>query len=101
MFNHRHEIENEAGMRSVDIREAKAKFAALIAAAERGEQTTVPRRGKPAAVLVPVVGVPRRRTANRTSFADLLLAFPGGIEFERDRLPLRSAFSHPIDLPAD
>jgi hypothetical protein len=29
------------------------------------------------------------RPADRPSFADLLLTFPGGIEFERDLTPLR------------
>ena len=39
-------------MRSVPIREAKAKFSELVDAVERGEQVTITRHGEPAAVLV-------------------------------------------------
>lgn len=76
-------------MRSIQIRDAKAKFSALVEAAEKGKPTTITRHGKPAAVLVPVEAAKRLYPENRPSFADLLLAFPGGIEFERDRTPLR------------
>lgn len=77
-------------MRSVQIRDAKAKFSALVDAAERGKPTTITRHGKPAAVLVSVDAAKRLYPDKRPSFADLLLAFPGGIEFERDRTPLRA-----------
>ena len=76
-------------MRSIQIRDAKAKFSALIAAAERGRPTTITRHGRPAAVLVPVEDARRLYPEDRPSFADLLLAFPGGVEFKRDRRPLR------------
>jgi prevent-host-death family protein len=76
-------------MKSMQIRDAKAKFSALVEAAERGKPTTITRHGKAAAVLVPVAAAKRLYPDNRPSFADLLLAFPGGIEFERDRTPLR------------
>lgn len=76
-------------MKSIQIRDAKAKFSALVEAAERGKPTTITRHGKPAAVLVPVEAAKRLYPENRPSFAELLLAFPGGIEFERDRTPMR------------
>lgn len=76
-------------MRSIQIRDAKAKFSALVEAAERGKPTTITRHGKAAAVLVPVEVAKRLYPERRPSFADLLLAFPGGIEFERDRTPMR------------
>lgn len=76
-------------MRSIQIRDAKAKFSALVEAAEKGKPTTITRHGKPAAVLVPVDAAKRLYPENKPSFADLLLAFPGGIEFERDRTPMR------------
>ena len=76
-------------MQSVQVRDAKAKFSALIEAAERGQPTTITRHGKPAAVLVPVADARRLYPEDRPSFVDLLLAFPGGVEFERDRSPLR------------
>lgn len=76
-------------MQSIQIRDAKAKFSALIEAAEHGKPTTITRHGRPAAVVVPVEDARRLYPENRPSFADLLLAFPGGVEFERDRTPLR------------
>lgn len=76
-------------MQSIQIRDAKAKFSALIEAAEHGKPTTITRHGRPAAVVVPVEDARRLYPENRPSFADLLLSFPGGVEFERDRTPLR------------
>jgi prevent-host-death family protein len=76
-------------MRSIQIRDAKAKFSSLVEAAEKGKPTTITRHGRPAAVLVSVEAARRLYPENRPSFADLLLAFPGGIEFERDRRPVR------------
>lgn len=76
-------------MRSIQIRDAKARFSALVEAAEHGRPTMITRHGRPAAVLVPVADARRLYPADRPSFVDLLLSFPGGIEFERDRTPLR------------
>ena len=42
-----------------------------------------------AAVLVPVADAEKLYGGDKKSFAEHLLAFPGGIEFERDRTPLR------------
>ena len=76
-------------MRTIQIRDAKARFSALIEAAEQGKPTTITRHGRPAAVVVPVDDARRLYPEKRSSFADLLLAFPGGNDFERDRTPLR------------
>lgn len=76
-------------MDTVQIRDAKAKFSALIEAAERGRPTTITRHGRPAAMVVPIEVARRLYPEERLSFADLLLSFPGGIEFERDPTPLR------------
>ncbi len=76
-------------MHTVQVRDAKARFSALIEAAEHGQPTTITRHGRPAAVLVPVADARRLYPDNRPSFADLLLSFPGGEEFERDLTPLR------------
>ena len=76
-------------MRSMQIRDAKARFSALVEAAEHGRPTMITRHGRPAAVLVPVADARRLYPADRPSFVDLLLSFPGGIELERDRTPLR------------
>jgi prevent-host-death family protein len=76
-------------MESVQIRDAKAKFSALIEAAERGRPTIITRHGRPAAVIVPVEDARRLYPENSSAFLDLLLSFPGGIEFDRDQTPLR------------
>ena len=78
-------------MESVQIRDAKARFSALVDAAEQGHPITITKHGRPAAVLVSVADARRLYPHDRPSFADLLLAFPGGIEaFERDPTPLRA-----------
>ena len=76
-------------MNSVQVREAKATLSALIEVAEQGEPTTITRHGKPAAVLVPVADAARLYRPERGALVDHLLAFPGGIEVEQDRTPLR------------
>ena len=78
-------------MRTIQVRDAKATFSALVDAAERGEPTTITRHGRPAAVVVPV-DIARRLYGDDTSnFADFLLSFPGlPDDFERDRTPTRS-----------
>jgi prevent-host-death family protein len=76
-------------VRSVQVREAKATLSALIEAAERGEPTMITRHGRPAAIVAPVEVADQFRERLRPSFAELLLAFPGGLEFERDQTPLR------------
>ncbi len=77
-------------MRSVQVREAKASLSALLEAAEKGEPTTITRHGRPAAVLVPVSDAARLYgEADDARFVQHLLAFPGGVEFERDRTPMR------------
>lgn len=78
-------------MRTMQVRDAKARFSALVEAAERGEPTTITRHGRPAAVMVPVEVARRLYPDDRPSFADFLMTFPGdGIEFERDQTPGRS-----------
>ena len=76
-------------MNIVQVRKAKASLSALIEAAERGEPTTITRHGKAAAVLVPVADAERLYSGPARTLVDHLLAFPGGIELERDSTPLR------------
>jgi prevent-host-death family protein len=76
-------------MRSIQIRQAKATFSALVEAAEQGHPTTITRHGRPAAVLVSVEDARRLYPEDRPSFADLLLSLPGDLEFDRDSTPLR------------
>jgi len=76
-------------MKTVQIREAKATFSSLVDAASHGQPTTITRRGVPAAMLVPIDAARRIYPLFEESFADLLLSFPGGVEFERDPSPMR------------
>jgi prevent-host-death family protein len=76
-------------MQTIQVRDAKARFSELIAAAERGEPTTITRHGQPAAVVVPIEVARRLYPDNPRSFADMLLDFPGDAEFARDATPLR------------
>lgn len=76
-------------MKHMQVRDAKAELSALIAAAERGEPTTITKHGKPAAVLVPVADARKLYPQSKPDFVEHLLAFPGGIEFERDETPVR------------
>jgi prevent-host-death family protein len=76
-------------MQKVQVREAKARFSALVEAAEHGQPTTITRHGQPAAVLVSVADARRLYPEDKPSFVDLLLSFPGDIEIERDPTPMR------------
>lgn len=76
-------------VKSLQVREARAAFSALVEAAERGEPTTITRHGRPAAVVVPVSAA--RELYPEPSFADFLLSFPGPLDVERDDTPLGEA----------
>ena len=78
-------------MKSLRLRDAKAALSAVVEAAERGEATTITKRGRPAAVVVPVDDAQRLYRSNRPSFATLLMGIPHPIDAERDRSPLRDA----------
>lgn len=75
-------------MKRLQLRDAKAKFSALVEAAEKGEPTIVTKHGRPAAMIVPVEHG-RRIYPDRPSFADLLLAMPHELEIKRDPTPVR------------
>ena len=75
-------------MRHLQLRDAKASFSTVVDEAERGEAIVVTRHGHPAAVVVGYAEWQRLKGA-RPSFVDLLLAFPGLEDFERDRTPPR------------
>ena len=62
-------------MASYSVAEAKNRLPALIAAAERGEQVTITRYGRPVAELRPVVAkAPRRVTAESIDWIEQQLA---------------------------
>jgi len=76
-------------MRSVQLRQAKASLSAVVDAAERGEATTITRRGKPAAVVIPVSDARKLYPTNRPSLISLLMQIPEPIDVERDQAPMR------------
>lgn len=76
-------------MRTMQIRDAKAGLSALVDAAEKGEATTITRHGKPAAVIVSIEDAKKIFPETKPNLGKHLLAFPGGIEFERNMSPMR------------
>jgi antitoxin Phd len=78
-------------MKTMQLREAKAKFSALVQAAEDGESTIVTKNGRPAAMLVPIEEgrSPHPKKRKKRNFAQLLMSIPHPIPWERDRTPSR------------
>lgn len=74
----------------VQIRDAKAGFSALVAAAEGGEPTTISRHGKPCAMVVPFEDGQRLYATAKPNLASYLLGMPEPLETERDPTPLRA-----------
>lgn len=77
-------------MRTVQLREAKARLSALVQAAENGETTIVTKNGRPAARIVPFETAPSDDTKKKPSFADWLLSMPHDIPIRRNRSRARS-----------
>ena len=76
-------------MRTVQLRDAKAQFSALVEAAERGEPTTVTKHGRPAAMLIPIEEARKLYPEKKMTFAEWLLSIPDEIPFERDQTQIR------------
>ena len=76
-------------METVQIREAKASFSALVAAAEKGQPTLVSRHGHPCAMIVPVADGARLYPTEMPNLANYHLAMPDPLVTERDATPLR------------
>ncbi len=76
-------------METVQIREAKARFSALVAAAEKGQPTLVSRHGQPCAMIVPVADGARLYPLEMPNLANYLLSMPGPLVTQRDATPLR------------
>jgi prevent-host-death family protein len=75
-------------LKTVQIREAKASFSALVAAAEKGQPTLVSRYGQPCAMIVPVAAGARLYPLEMPNLANYLLAMPEPLKTERDTTPL-------------
>ena len=76
-------------MNVLQIREAKARLSALIAAAEKGRPTLVSRHGQPCAMIVSVADGGRLYPLEMPNLASYLLALPEPLETGRDTTPLR------------
>ncbi len=76
-------------MKIMQIREAKASFSALVAAAEKGRPTLVSRHGQPCAMIVPVADGARLYPIDMPNLANYLLSLPEPLQTERDTVPLR------------
>ena len=76
-------------VKTVKLSDAKAHLSALVEDATRGRPTTITRHGVAVAVLTPIEAARKLYPQKARSFADLLLSFPGGVEFYRNPSPLR------------
>lgn len=71
-------------MKTMQLREAKAKFSSLVEAAEKGQTTVVTKHGRPVAKLVPIAQQGRKRP-NRPNLIDYLMTMPAEIPIRRNR----------------
>ena len=79
-------------MKTMQLRDVKAQLSAVVEEAEAGEPVTITKHGTPVAMVVPIdEGRKLYPEKPKKSFAEHLLAFPGGIdlELERDHTPPR------------
>lgn len=76
-------------MEMLQIREAKASFSALVAAAEKGRPTLVSRHGQPCAMIVSIADGARLYPLEMPNLANYLLGLPEPLATERDTTPLR------------
>lgn len=76
-------------MKTVQLKDAKAKLSAVVDDAVAGKPTVITRHGKEEAVVLSIVEY--RQLSKKPSFAELLLAFPGDADDipERIRSPMR------------
>jgi prevent-host-death family protein len=75
-------------MKTMQLREVKAKLSAVVEAAENGETTIVTKNGRPAARIGPIE--PAAVHPNKPNFADWLLSMPHDIPIRRNRSRSRS-----------
>ncbi len=76
-------------MKTLNLRDAKATFSAVVDAAANGEPTVVTKHGRAAAMIVPIEEGRRIFPDTTPSFADLLLSMPHELQIERDQAPMR------------
>jgi antitoxin Phd len=71
-------------MKTVQLREAKARLSALVQAAEDGETTIVTKNGRPSAQIGPVGGV-STATVGKPNLIEYLMTMPADIPVRRNR----------------
>jgi len=76
-------------MKTVKLRDAKATLSALVEDAAQGRPTTITRHGVAVAVLTPIEAARKLYPPTARSFAEHLLSFPGGVDFEKNPSPPR------------
>ncbi|HEY0853639.1 MAG TPA: type II toxin-antitoxin system Phd/YefM family antitoxin [Devosia sp.] len=78
-------------MKTMQARDAKARFSELLEAANSGEATTITRHGVRVAVLMPVEEADKIYQPRKKTIGQVLLEYPGGIDLEslRDHTPPR------------
>lgn len=79
-------------MSTVTLRDAKTGFSALVDEAMKGEIVTITRHGRPVAALVSIEAaetVRQGRRKSRPNFGEYLMAFPGGVDLERNKSKMR------------
>jgi prevent-host-death family protein len=77
-------------MQTLQLREAKASFSAVVSSAQRGQPTIITRHGQPSAMVVSIEQGQRLCPLNTPSLSAHLLAIPEIIATDRDASPLRS-----------
>ena len=77
-------------MKSMQLREAKAKFSALVEAAEKGETTIVTKNGRPAARVAPIEQGADVQPERKPNLVDWLMSMPAEIPIRRNRSRARS-----------
>lgn len=74
-------------MKTMQLREAKAKLSAVVEAAANGEATTITRHGERVAMVIPIAKGDELYSADSNrAFIEHLMAFPdAGIDFDEIR----------------
>jgi antitoxin Phd len=80
-----------AGIRKIQLKDAKANFSAVVDRAAKGKPSVIARRGKPVAVVLGFADW--KRLSSILSFSRLLMSslFEAGTEPKRNRAPTRNA----------
>lgn len=77
-------------MKTMQLREAKAKFSALVEAAENGETTLITKNGRPAARVAPIEQAGSVQAERKPNLVDYLMTMPAEIPIRRNRSRARS-----------